>query len=175
MSKAQRRSSARAGSRWEESRARRAIVVVRVNISSLMGGAGQAVAHGRPDPRVDQARSVEKTEVGQHLAGQARVAHDVGRPGAEEGRRSGARPNRDAVAGMCGSYGRAAKTRLAHGCPVPPGLAWDKNQQISRTRWGLPDSASRSCRSAGSRSAGRRSGRPRRSPRNSRPARSTRY
>jgi hypothetical protein len=61
-------------------------VVVRVSISSLMGGAGQAVAHGRPDPRVDQARSVEKTEVGQHLAGQARVAHDVGRPGAEEGR-----------------------------------------------------------------------------------------
>ena len=30
------------------------------------------------------------------------------------------------------------------GCPVPPGLAWDKNQQISRIRWGLPDSASRS-------------------------------
>jgi hypothetical protein len=49
----------------------------------LVGGAGQAVAHGRPDPLVDQARSVEKTEVGQHLAGQARVAHDVGRPGAE--------------------------------------------------------------------------------------------
>jgi hypothetical protein len=48
-----------------------------------VGCAGQAVAHGRPDPLVDQARSVESAEVGQHLAGQARVAHDVGRPGAE--------------------------------------------------------------------------------------------
>ena len=49
------------------------------------GNADQAVAHGRSDPRVDQARSVEKTEVGQHLAGQARLAHDVGRPGRHPG------------------------------------------------------------------------------------------
>jgi hypothetical protein len=48
-----------------------------------VGGTGQAVAHRCPDPLVDQARSVEKAEIGQHLAGQARVAHDVGRPGAE--------------------------------------------------------------------------------------------
>ena len=45
----------------------------------LVGGAGHAVAHGRPDPLVDQARSVEKAEIGLHLASQGRVAHEVGR------------------------------------------------------------------------------------------------
>ena len=49
----------------------------------LVGGAGQAVAHRRPDPVVDQARSVESAQVGQHLAGQVRVAYHVRRPRAE--------------------------------------------------------------------------------------------
>jgi hypothetical protein len=46
-----------------------------------VGGTGQAVAHGRSDALIDQARSVESAKIGQHLAGQGRVAHDVGRLG----------------------------------------------------------------------------------------------
>ena len=70
----------------------------------LVGGAGQAVAHRRPDPLVDQARSVEAAQVGQHLAGQAQVAHRYAGPALQRhdvtsnGHAPGARPNRSAVA-----------------------------------------------------------------------------
>jgi hypothetical protein len=57
--------------------------MIRLAAVILVGGVGQAVARGCPDPLVDQARSVEFAQVGQHLAGHTRVAHDVGLPGAE--------------------------------------------------------------------------------------------
>ena len=71
---------------------------------SPVGGAGQVVAHARTDPLVDQARSVEAAKIGQDLAGQGRVAHDVGRPGAE--------PDLHQVA-----VGGQARTRLAPWLP----------------------------------------------------------
>jgi hypothetical protein len=49
----------------------------------LVRGRGQAVAHRRPHPRVPEARPVEAAEIGQHPAGQVRVAQHEGRAGAE--------------------------------------------------------------------------------------------
>ncbi len=40
----------------------------------LLRGRGQAVAHRRPHPLVPQPRAVEAAEIGQHPAGQVRVA-----------------------------------------------------------------------------------------------------
>ena len=40
--------------------------MIRLAAVILVGGVGQAVARGRPDPLVDQARSVEFAQVGQH-------------------------------------------------------------------------------------------------------------
>ena len=44
---------------------------------------GQAVAHRGPHPVVPPAGAVEAAEIGQHPAGEVRVAQHEGRPGAE--------------------------------------------------------------------------------------------